>query len=848
MSEINKNNLINKTYTISKENKRKNIIIKTAFKKNKYIDNYRINDFKNEKYNPEIKIKRIWSSQNIFISKNKEYGKYLFNKKYLYNTINFYCGSEIYRAPSVKENRKEINHLLTKKKNKRLNELNNMHNTMMINESKLYRQKIFLFSNDNNNNSENKRNNNIKNRYNMNDMNEINNIKINLKPKRFFKIKNYKRNFSGYLSLRKKKYNDIGYSNNNLLSNDNNTLSSNKTNYYSGYKTNKKEKTFYQLNEANSLSYATKIGSKENIQNKNNKISSLKNNNNILLYEYKKNNKQDKKFNNNKIIKDIEVSNMRLQLNDIIYNKKGGVLQLDELEKKLIKFNAFKDLQQRRLEIMSKKDINGLQKRILLLQENMKRYNEISINYFKKIKSYINFLNDKKYKLSYYYEEENNIRFSLFYEIEKLMIENVLKQKELEHLIEIRHFLIQVKNTLLKQPPYFNNILKEVSRKYELGKLILGLKIKPQNQNVIRFLESIPEIKEEEIPKYLISSTKNNNILKKKIKKNTQIFKDILNDNNINKYICNPEYQIFDCPDEFLIMFDNVESKNLRLMKENDDIKKNILILKKEYNEILQSNINLEKYNDIVPKEEKLKQLIELNNQLIQRHNYFKNYKEEKNNVNDKINEREKSYIMDLNVYKKLTYYKILKEYRYKGSLLLQKLVEIIKEFFSTNYSNYRINKSYKFVERNILNRILKINKKNINYLNQSYINKYILCLLKIYEDICEYIKFKDKQYNSIDSNKYIIHKKNEELQLQRKIKNARDIRQLEEEKRINGINKIIQKNKRPNLLFKGNIDDNVVIRNKIKKNKNSAEIGNIKKNYLENEFNFYVNYNNDNF
>lgn len=236
------------------------------------------------------------------------------------------------------------------------------------------------------------------------------------------------------------------------------------------------------------------------------------------------------------------------------------------------------------------------------------------------------------------------------------------------------------------------------------------------------------------------------------------------------------------------------------------------------------------------------------NNKLNKKYNYLKNFKEEEKNIKDEI-KKERGYIMDLNAFRKIMYHKMIDKFKYKGLLILAKLVDIIKNFFSLNYSNYGINKAYKFVEKNILNKILRINIKNINSINKSYINIYILNLLKIYEDICEYIKYKDKQYNSIESNKIIIHMKNEEIQLQRKINNSRNIRQLAEEKRINGIKKIIQKNNRPNLLFKGNVDDDIVLRNKANKKSNSAKLGKNKKDVKEREFNFYISYNyNDEF
>ena len=617
-----------------------------------------------------------------------------------------------------------------------------------------------------------------------------------------------------------------------LNKSDDLTISANKTNYFSRYKDKKK---YYKINNINNgKTYNKKLTFIK-------KGEYLNKNENILYFSENKEKSNESIFQK---YKEIEVSRMRLDLNDIVLIRKNDKHNINEIEKKIIKFKAFKEFQRNRLEIMSRKDINNLEKRILLLEESIKKYNIITINYFREVKDYIHFLNDEKYRLSNYFEEENNLRFNLFYEIEKLMTDNVLKQRELEHLVEIRHFLIQVKNTLIKQPIYFNDLLKEISRRYELGKLIIDLKIQPQNQNVTRFLESIPELKDMEMSHPLFLQYQNKSLNEnKRDKKYSQIFRNRKSNNNLKKYINYPEKQIFESPEEFLIVFDNIESKILRLMKENDDIKRNIEILKNEYGEIFQNNLTLEKNDDIFKKKEKLKLVMDENNKLNKKYNYLKNFKEEEKNIKDET-QKERGYIMDLNAFKKIMYHKMINKFKYKGLLILAKLVDIIKNFFSLNYSNYGINKAYKFVEKNILNKILKINIKNINSINKSYINIYILNLLKIYEDICEYIKYKDKQYNLIEANKLIIHNKYEEIQLQRKINNSRNIRQLAEEKRINGIKKIIQKNKRPNLLFRGNIDDDVVLRNKANKKSNSAKLGKNKKDAKEREFNFYISYN----
>ena len=83
-------------------------------------------------------------------------------------------------------------------------------------------------------------------------------------------------------------------------------------------------------------------------------------------------------------------------------------------------------------------------------------------------------------------------------------------------------------------------------------------------------------------------------------------------------------------------------------------------------------------------------------------------------------------------------------------------------------------------------------------------------------------------------------------MQLQRKIKNSRNIRQLAEEKRINGVKKILEKNNSINSFFKKIVDENIVLKKKITKNKSLAEIDKYKKNFKEKEFKFYVSYNDD--
>ena len=94
-----------------------------------------------------------------------------------------------------------------------------------------------------------------------------------------------------------------------------------------------------------------------------------------------------------------------------------------------------------------------------------------------------------------------------------------------------------------------------------------------------------------------------------------------------------------------------------------------------------------------------------------------------------------------------------------------------------------------------------------------------------------------------IKKNRHLIYKKKEEIQYERKMNNSKNIRQVEEEKRMQGIKNIMQKDIRINALFRKIFDENIVLRNKIKKNKSVTDMLKYKKFYKEKELNFYVNY-----
>ena len=189
---------------------------------------------------------RIWSSQNILYGNNN----WDYIKKPIRNNL-YSSSSIIFRAPSVKENRYEISRMMRKEKYKKMNYLNNIYNTLMISESKLYRKRLYLTGFKANSTKGKVE---LKKRYNMDDMNSLNNneknININLRLgiKSSFVKNRGKKNINGYESslirykyLKKKLEENEKFEIKNKFNNKNNkhsdipTSSTYKTNYNSKY-------------------------------------------------------------------------------------------------------------------------------------------------------------------------------------------------------------------------------------------------------------------------------------------------------------------------------------------------------------------------------------------------------------------------------------------------------------------------------------------------------------------------------------------------------------------------------------------------------------------------------------
>ena len=728
----------------------------------------------------------------------------------------------INKAPSFYTNKMEISKIIRKKKIEKLYDYNNFYNNVITKQHKRYNRR----------NSEKKEdiliNENINNEYSKITLMENYNIKNNITNWTRYKKSNISQTYSQN-NMNKK----------HLIRNINNLSIKPK---------NKGSTTIYN----NETKYENKDfqGSTNNINN-NGLLMTL-----LPLISRDKTHKK-KKYN---ITQNLENSQESEELNlynfstqklgnnifEILEQKIKSKNQFEIMEKKIAKLKYFQNIHKKNLESIEKSEKFNINNKIKYILKINKKYNNIWSNYRQKINLYLHFLfdqkNDMEAKLGIIYRQKRLNEKN----IEKLMIQAVKKQKELEDLIQFRNFLLQVKLKMKEQPAYFNSLLLRDSRKIELGNILLKSTVGTKNSLVIRFLDSLSYLNL--IQLYEIHPTNNNliRLFKKKVNSKKMIPKefrekiifqdDLLKNEEKKNYIPKKGEKIFENADQFLDALHNLESKNIYLLQRNNEIKKYTSTLIEEYqNNLISVNEDRdsEKIEEISYKERQLINAKEKNKSLKEQLKSISNEDFVDNNIYTKklIKEKANSSFVEINFFKMMNYIELLKNYKYYGIMLLEKMISIIKTFIDLKYGEYSLGRCYMFIDKMELERILKLNRKSFNENNKNTIFNYIMQLIKLYDDIAEYVLNMQKKYEADENNNIFMKKRREEVQTLRKIHNARETRELLDNKRGRELDRMMEKWNRPfNRPFK-KIDDryNTKIKNKFK-SKSIKEIKKIKK------------------
>jgi len=833
----NDNIILKKIYNLKAKNSSSSIGSNSSNQRRKNVPNTYDIDKKDKSVNTiensyslkDLKTKESvgWNNATNYDKINQLYYRYYKrNPKNLYKN-NLYSVLNVNKAPTLYDNRLEINKIIRKKKIQKEDSYNNFYKNVMSTLSKFRRNNSQISSE-------------------------------NLKTGDLYST-NYKKNSNKSCDdiipmnpINIKKINEINISGNNyegnitdnfpvILNNNNDFIKLKESTIIDGQLTDNKD----YLNNSNSvmMTLLPYISSTNG--------NSVNNIDNSTKYTKRESDDDD----------GIKLSNFAIQkmqshLFEAMECKTRTVSQFTNLENKIRKLKIFQNIHIKNLQKILDSEKFNIDKKYKYLLGINKIYNNVWSQYKKTINLYLHFLFDKVDEMEIDLEIVIRNKKNIESQIEKLMIQNVKVQKDLEDLVKMRNFLLQVKQKLIKQPHYYTPLLHRDSRKIELGNIILKSLVGTKNSSVIKFLDSFSilnlvqlyEIHPSNSTMKLIRKKMNNRTIIPKEYKEKYIYEEhLLKDKN--NYIPEKGEILFDSVDQFLIIYQNLEEKNLLLLKENNNIKNYTGQILRKYESISEDSIDEKQsqiYLDLVEKTENLQKIKEKNKVLKDRYNSVTSVEFNDNNNYTKklIQNHSKSSFIDMNFFKMINYLKILKKYPHHGVLLLEKLISIIKGFLSFKYEDYNIERCYNLIGMVNLDLILKMNKKYFNENNKFMVYDYILKLLKIYDDICQYVKNKQKLYESNKYNKEFMRKKKEEVKTLKKINNAREIRQLLEDKRERNIELILDKWKKPiNKQLRKVNDKFDSHKNKIKRNKSVEEIEEQRKLNLQNEFRDLISY-----
>ena len=632
-------------------------------------------------------------------------------------------------------------------------------------------------------------------------------------PNTYLKRTNSSSNMLYNMNLFKKKLRDSNYTNNNLTITNFIKIKNNILKYKNTFKARNRISAFNEMFKSQKKNTFKKIKSSSfddtdySVNEKPiNKVKSF-----LPILQEKKLNNSDISDETMKTI--VKYSKMSFDINELLYV--GISEDKNELMKNCQKYYLIQILrkyQKERLETSKKNDLKKVKNKNIRFQKLLNSFIQKLKNYDENMRNYLKFLerqkNDEIYKLEKLNEDQYNAQII----VDNLLLNIVNTQLNLEKLIDIRNFLLMVKLKISKLPKELLNEINNATNRDNIIKKIKSLNIKININTVHKFIsqnelntESYkknssfslnPSKKEEKKIKFV--QTKN----KFSSKRMNTLKSENINDNvllqKINPYI-KDKIPIFNSPEEFIDIINDLENKNLDLLKENEKINRNKEELRSEL-EII--NNDVEKYGIIIDeiinkKNTKYQDLIKRNktlNDIYQ--SIIINNNDNEENKKKYINKPSFGIFIDMEQVNVEKYNIIKKNYKYDYTLLLNKLIDFITTFLKSNYKNYTRQRVYNLVNKDLFNNIIK-NKNIFSNEIKYFIYDYCVILLKIYENIIEYVLENNKilsqnKYNlsfmTQLSDKYLQNKKNE---------NSKEIREFIDKKRNEEMKIIIEKSKK---------------------------------------------------
>ena len=495
------------------------------------------------------------------------------------------------------------------------------------------------------------------------------------------------------------------------------------------------------------------------------------------------------------------VDKMKFNINRLIAEKTKNKEKIDEYEEKILKLKICQSYQKERLKKLLNNKKYNIQERIDHIIQMYYKYEKIYEEYMESVSRYNNFLFKVSNELDIELRIISKQKHDMNYNLEILVNKIVDKQKEYENVISMRNFLFFAKNRDKKIIKMDNLYIYRISnRRKFVGKLfdILG---RTQDSFAFKYLKKIIPL--DHLEKIIHLAThkptvkiRRGNTIKRTVRVSVEKPKD-----DINLLTPpSPGEKIFETPEDFIKVIENMTTNDLKLMKKYEKICLENSELKDELEEInaLYEKFEKSDMNDYLMKDKKyLQDAKQKHIELSQRYKYLSDLATKRKELSSlQLDLKIFSYKSHNNIYfyNKIKYNKLRVKYKLEGLVLLEKLISSIKLILSLNkkLKIFSIKDIFHYIPRNILRQILELKVDYFNKDNQYLINEYTLKLLKLLEFFGEFITNKNERRKNMD--KQVYNKIKENIQNERKIYNAQTIKQMVIEKREGTIKELMEK------------------------------------------------------
>ena len=495
------------------------------------------------------------------------------------------------------------------------------------------------------------------------------------------------------------------------------------------------------------------------------------------------------------------VDKMKFNINRLIAEKTKNKEKIDEYEEKILKLKICQSYQKDRLKKLLNNKKYNIQERIDHIIQMYYKYEKIYEEYMESVSRYNNFLFKVSNELDIELRIISKQKHDMNYNLEILVNKIVDKQKEYENVISMRNFLFFAKNRDKKIIKMDNLYIYRISnRRKFVGKLfdILG---RTQDSFAFKYLKKIIPL--DHLEKIIHLAThkptvkiRRGNTIKRTVRVSVEKPKE-----DINLLTPpSPGEKIFETPEDFIKVIENMTTNDLKLMKKYEKICLENSELKDELEEInaLYEKFEKSDMNDYLMKDKKyLQDAKQKHIELSQRYKYLSDLATKRKELSSlQLDLKIFSYKSHNNIYfyNKIKYNKLRVKYKLEGLVLLEKLISSIKLILSLNkkLKIFSIKDIFHYIPRNILRQILELKVDYFNKDNQYLINEYTLKLLKLLEFFGEFIINKNERRKNMD--KQVYNKIKENIQNERKIYNAYTIKQMVVEKREGTIKELMEK------------------------------------------------------